>query len=116
MAYDLRITVYNNRDYEQSFTLQNEDASAMDLTGCKLLFGIANASRTIQSHDSSVPLTNKCVFIDSATTGEITLKLPYIVLKNLTPATYSHDLIVVDSEGKRSGVWTGQMIVKRGVA
>jgi hypothetical protein len=116
MAYDLKITVYNNRDYEQSFTLQDSEGAPLDLSDSKLIFAIANSTRVIQTHDSSLIGSNKCIFIDNAATGEIRLVLPYTVLKTITAASYTHDLILVDADDKRSGVWAGQMVVKKGVA
>lgn len=116
MSYDLRITVYNNRDYEQSFSLLGADGTALNLTGCKLIFGIADSTKVMTTHDSSSTTNNKCIFITDALTGAIKLNLPYLVLKSFAPATYTHDLILVDANGKRSGIWSGQMMVKKGVA
>ena len=116
MAYDLKITVFNNRDYEQGFTLQTAVGGVRNLTGCKLIFGIADTAKTLQSHDSSLTASNKCIFVTDAPNGGIKLTLPYSVLKTLPAATYKHDLILVDADGKRTGIWAGQMVVKKGVA
>jgi hypothetical protein len=115
MSYNLKITVYNNRDYEQGFILKDKDGNIINLTGCKLIFGYGTDSKTLATHTSGLG-SNKCVFITNASAGEFTLKLPYSVLKPLSPATYFHDLVLVDGSDKREGIWQGQMVVKRGLA
>lgn len=116
MSYNLKITVYNNRDYEQSFTLRSPDDVLVDFTGCKLTFAIASDTKTITSHISDGS-ANKCVFITSpATSGQFKLVLPYSVLRTLEAGNYTHDLVLTDADGKRSGVWSGVMVVKKGVA
>jgi hypothetical protein len=115
MSHTLKITVYNNRDYEQSFILNDNSGNPFNLTGCKLIWGFGTDSKTLGIHDSGSG-ANKCIFIDDVTSGSYTLKLPYSVLKPLEAGTYFHDLILVDSAGKRDGIWQGQLIVKRGIA
>lgn len=109
------MTVYNNRDYEQTFILNDKDGNPIDLTDCKLSFGYGTDIKTIATHTSG-SAANKCVFITGITEGEFSLKLPFSVLKPLEPGTYFHDLIIIDSANNREGVWQGQMIVKRGIA
>lgn len=116
MSYNLKITVFNNRDYAQTFTLEDDEAKPLDLTGSKLIFGIGTPTKRLQSHDTSLTASNKCIFIVDAANGQIRLELPYSLLKDLQPADYIHDLILIDGNGKRSGIWAGQMAVKRGVA
>jgi hypothetical protein len=115
MSYNLKITVYNNRDYEQSFTLQDSVGDPYNLTGLKLIFGIGTEKASITSHTSGSP-SNKCIFIDDAPNGAFTLKLPYVVLKNLNPNVYIHDLILIDADDDRVGIWSGKLVVKKGVA
>jgi hypothetical protein len=115
MSYNLKMTVYNNRDYEQEFILKDKDGNLINLTGSKLVFGFGTDVKTLATHTSDLG-SNKCIFITDAVNGEITLKLPYSVLRPLEAASYFHDLILIDSSGKREGVWQGQMIVKRGLA
>lgn len=115
MSYTLKISVYNNRDYEQPFTLKNSDGSAFDLTGCTLSFGYANDEKTIAVHTTGNP-SNKCLTVTNAAAGQFKLTLPYSVLKALPVGAYSHDLIVTDVATKRTGVWAGTLQVKKGVA
>jgi hypothetical protein len=115
MSYTLKISVYNNRDYEQPFILKNSDGSAFNLTGCTLSFGYANDEKTLAIHTTGNP-SNKCLTITNAVAGEFKLSLPYSVLKTLAVGAYTHDLIVTDATTKRTGVWGGTMQVKKGVA
>lgn len=115
MSYTLKITVYNNRDYEQGFILKDSDNNVINLTGQKLIFGFGNDTKALGVHASDSG-ANKCVFITDAPNGAFTLKLPYSVLKPLESGSYIHDLILIDNAGKREGVWQGQLIVKRGIA
>jgi hypothetical protein len=115
MSYNLKITVYNNRDYEQPFILKDSGGNLLNLTGSKLVFGFGTDVKTLGTHASDSG-ANKCVFITDAVSGEFSLKLPYSVLKPLAAGAYVHDLILIDTEGKREGVWQGQMVVKRGLA
>lgn len=115
MSYNLKITVYNNRDYEQSFILHDENGDPFDLTNCKLSFGIGTDIKTLSTHTTGSS-ANKCIFITGPADGEFTLKLPFTLLKPLEPTTYFHDLIVIDTANNREGIWQGQMIVKRGIA
>lgn len=115
MSYTLKITVYNNRDYEQPFTLQDEDSVALDLTGCTISFGYGTDTRTLAVHTSGAS-SNKCVNITDPTNGTFELLLPYTVLKTLAPGNYVHDLILTDVDGHRIGIWNGTLTVKRGVA
>ena len=114
MSYTLKITVYNNRDYEQNFILNDSDGNRLDLTGSKLIFGFGTDSKTLGSHDSTSS-ANKCVFVTDAAQGEFTLKLPYTVLRPLEAGAYFHDLIWVNTSNERVGIWQGEMTVKRGV-
>ena len=115
MSYTLKITVYNNRDYEAPFTLQHADASVFNLTGCTLSFGIANDEKTLAVHTTG-SASNKCLTVVSATDGTFKLSLPYSVLKTLPVGLYTHDCIVIDGSGKRTGIWTGQLNDKKGIA
>ena len=115
MSYTLKITVYNNRDYEQSFTLHDSNGDPLDLTGCELIFGFGADNSTLGTHVSGTS-SNKCVFITDPTVGSFTFKLPYTVLRPLSAGTYFHDLVVVDTSGKREGVWQGQLVIKKGFA
>jgi hypothetical protein len=114
MSYNLKITVYNNRDYEQPFTLRDSEGVIFDLTGCKLAFAIASDVKTLTTHVSD-SASNKCIFVDDAVDGIFRLVLPYSVLKTLPAGNYTHDLILTDTDDKRSGVWSGSMVVKKGV-
>lgn len=115
MSYTLKITVYNNRDYEQPFTLQNEDESPFDLTGSTISFGYGTDTKTLAVHTTG-SAANKCVTVTDAVNGAFKLELPYSVLKTLTPGSYIHDLIVTDTGGHRVGIWNGTLVVKKGVA
>lgn len=114
MSYNLKITVYNNRDYEQGFTLKDPDGDPYNLTGCKLIFSIWNEDSTITSHTSGTS-NNKCIFIsDTPTDGGITLALPFTVLRLIKAGNYNHDLVLLTAAGKRDGIWAGTMTVKKG--
>lgn len=115
MSYNLKITVYNNRDYEQPFILKDKDGNILDLTGCKLSFGYGTDVKTLATHTTG-SAANKCIFITDAAAGEFTLKLPYSILKPIETGTYFHDLVLIDTSNLREGIWQGQMVVKRGVA
>jgi hypothetical protein len=117
MSYNLKITIYNNRDYEQEFTLTEEDESPLDLTGYKVSFAVGSihTDRPLIHHVSGTS-GNQCVFIDSAINGQIRLVLPYAVMRVLDAGTYIHDCILIAPDGKRTGVWSGNMIVKKGVS
>ena len=115
MSYTLKISVYNNRDYEQPFIAKNSDGSVYDLTGCTLSFGYANDEKTVAIHITGNP-ANKCLTVTNAAAGEFKLSLPYSVLKALPVGAYTHDLILTDTASKRTGLWTGTMQVKKGVA
>lgn len=115
MAYDLKITIFNNKDYEQEFTLLSNDVDPFDFTGYKFIFAVANQEKTLIAQDSSSP-SNTTIVVLNASQGRLKLVLPYTLLKTLKPANYLHELIMIDNVGKRSSVWTGQMIVKRGIA
>jgi hypothetical protein len=117
MSYNLKITAFNNRDYAQPFTLKDADGVAVNLTGCKLIFsiGVETTAKPFTSHATDGGAANKCIFVRNATAGEFELVLPYTVLKTIAPGNYVHDVILVDAAGKRSGVWIGALIVKKGV-
>lgn len=115
MSYTLKITVYNNRDYEQPFTLQDQDSLPLNLTGCTLSFGYGTETRTLGIHTTGTT-ANKCVNITDATNGAFELTLPYSILKTLNAGNYIHDLILTDVDGHRIGIWSGTLTVKRGVA
>jgi hypothetical protein len=115
MSYNLKITVYNNRDYEQAFIMHDSFGNPIDLTNCKLVFGYGTDSKTLATHASD-SAANKCIFVTDAASGAITLKLPYTVLRQLEAGNYFHDLVYLDGDGQRYGIWQGQMTVKRGLA
>lgn len=101
-------------DYSQQFTIQDENANAVDITGYQLSFGFGTETKTIATHTTGQS-SNKCLTINDAVNGIFTLSLPKEVLKNLSPDTYLHDLALVDGSGNRSPIWSGLMIVKRGM-
>jgi hypothetical protein len=115
MSYNLKITAYNNRDYEQEFILNNSVGAPLNLTGYTLAFGIGTELKTVGTYLSS-NASNKCIEITNAATGAFTLTLPVSVLRTLSPGTYIHDLILINPAGTREGIWSGQMIIKRGIA
>lgn len=113
MSYSLKIDIYNNVDYSQSFTLKNPDNSPKDLTDKKLIFAVGDQTKTIFTHTSGEP-TNKCIFIDNPLTGEIRLVLPFSVTKALKPGNYIHSLVIYDiSDAIRSSVWNGSMVIRK---
>ena len=114
MAYSLKINVYNNRDYEQSFTLTDGNNSPMNLVNSSLVFSIDLNGKVLSF--SSANVNNKCVFVTNGVTGQIKLVLPYSVLKSIPAGTYKHDLIVVGQNGWRTGVWAGTINIKSGVS
>ena len=115
MSYNLKINVYNNRDYEQPFILKDSDGNVLNLGGHSLVFGYGTDVKTLATHLTD-NAANKCIFITNAAVGEFKLVLPYSVLKTLPTGTYFHDLILIAPDTKRTGVWSGQMVVKRGLA
>lgn len=116
MSYNLKITVPNNIDSEQEFTLKDSSDVAMDLTGHKLSFAVGNThtGTAILTHVSG-EASNKCIFIVNALQGQIKLVLPYTVLKRLEPDTYIHDCVLIKPDGKRVSVWSGRLVLKAGV-
>ena len=115
MSYNLKITVYNNRDYEQPFILRNDDETPYDLTECSLAFGYGTDVKTLATHITGNS-ANKCLEITNAANGEFKLILPFAVLKTLGADNYLHDLILITPDNKRTGIWSGQMVIKRGLA
>lgn len=113
MSYSLKIDIYNNVDYSQTFTLQNPDNTPLVLTGKKLIFAIGDQTKTLSTHTSG-DSANKCIFIDNASTGEIRLVLPYAVTKLLKPANYIHSLVLLNvGDGLRSSVWNGNIVIRK---
>jgi hypothetical protein len=116
MSYNLKITVHNNRDYEQPFILKDDAGVVIDLTGCKLSFGYGTTTKVLGTHITSGGAANLCIFITNAVAGEFKLVLPHAVLKTLSPGIYEHDLVLIGTDNKRTGIWAGQMVVKKGLA
>ena len=115
MSYNLKITVFNNVDNEQEFILQDESGAAYDLTDCKLIFGYGTEEKTIASHTTGLA-SNKCLQITNVTAGTFKLLLPATLLKSIGTGTLLHDLVLVCADTSRTSVWSGQMVIKRGLA
>ena len=113
MAYSLKINVFNNRDYEQGFTLTDGANVPRNLTGSKLIFTISVNGKNLTFDSSNV--ANKCIAVTNAATGQVKLMLPYSVLRTIPEGTYPHDMIIIAANGWRTGVWSGTINVKRGV-
>lgn len=115
MSYNLKITVFNNVDNEQAFIIKDELGDPYDLTGCKLIFGYGTDVKTIATHTTGLA-SNKCLEITNVALGEFKLLLPATVLKTIGTGTFFHDLVLVEADDSRQGIWSGQMVIKRGLA
>ena len=99
----VNIVVEQGVDYEDVFTINNPDGSPLDLTGYS---GVAK----IRKFPESISSTSFNVGIVSAA-GQVVVSLANTVTENLKGGRYYYDVIVISSQGKRTKVVHGMVLV-----
>jgi hypothetical protein len=99
----VNIVVEQGTDYDEVFTVNNPDGSPLDLTGYT---GVAK----IRKFPESTTSTSFSVGIVS-TAGQVVVSLANTVTDDLKAGRYYYDVIIISSQGKKTKVVDGMVLV-----
>ena len=108
-AYISNIVIYAGADFNQIFTLEGSNNSALNLTGY-------SATAKMKKHPASLNDTASfSVSIVNAQLGQLKISLGSATTKDIKPGRYSYDILLVSNAGIKSRVIGGSAIVTAGV-
>jgi hypothetical protein len=109
MSVVSNIIIYTGVDFQQTFTLENNDSqSALNLTGYT---GCAK----IKKYESSLTDTPFTVTFTDRLAGKVTISLSSTTTQNLKPGNYAYDFFIHDNSGNITKISEGQVFVKKSV-
>ena len=108
-AYISNIIIDAGADFNQIFTLEGSNNSALNLTGY-------SATAKMKKHPASLNDTATfSVSIVNAQLGQLKISLGSATTKDIKPGRYSYDILLVSDAGIKSRVIGGSAIVTAGV-
>jgi len=108
-AYISNIIIDAGADFNQIFTLEGSNNSALNLTGY-------SATAKMKKHPASLNDTATfSVSIVNAQLGQLKISLGSATTKDIKPGRYSYDILLVSNAGIKSRVIGGSAIVTAGV-
>ena len=108
-AYISNIIIDAGADFNQIFTLEGSNNSALNLTGY-------SATAKMKKHPASLNDTASfSVSIVNAQLGQLKISLGSLTTKDIKPGRYSYDILLVSNAGIKSRVIGGSAIVTAGV-
>ena len=108
-AYISNIVIDAGADFQQIFTLEGSNNSALNLTGY-------TATAKMKKHPASLNDTATfSVSFPSRLQGQLKLSLGSATTKDIKPGRYSYDVLLVSDAGIKSRVIGGSAIVTAGV-
>ena len=108
-AYISNIVIDAGADFQQIFTLEGANNSALNLTGY-------SATAKMKKHPASLNDTATfSVSIVNAQLGQLKISLGSATTKDIKPGRYSYDILLVSNAGIKSRVIGGSAIVTAGV-
>ena len=108
-AYVSNIVIDVGADFNQTFNLENNANTEMNLTGY-------TGFSIMKKHPAS--LSNTATFavsIPNATAGQVRISLGSTVTNDLKPGRYTYDLLLKDGSNVKTRVVEGSAIVTAGV-
>ena len=108
-AYISNIIIDAGADFNQIFTLEGANNSALNLSGY-------SATAKMKKHPASLNDTATfSVSIVNAQLGQLKISLGSATTKDIKPGRYSYDILLVSNAGIKSRVIGGSAIVTAGV-
>jgi hypothetical protein len=118
--YIVNLKLYQDEDYEFPLTLQTKDAQGVetvyDLTGKTLEWTINKKvqlqSFTVFTATSNAPSTPSRVVVTDANDGQFKLVLNHDDLADIPTGSYTHVLMCVQSNGRKTAIFRGGVIIQ----
>ena len=107
--FALNLSVNTSTSFDQSFTLTNDDGSALNLTGYTIL-------AQIRKHSSSSTAVSFATTSVAPTTGVLKLSLDPSDTTDLKPGRYVYDIVLTDTSSVKTRVVEGSVIVSKTVS
>ena len=108
-AYISNIIIDAGADFNQIFTLEGSNNSALNLSGY-------TATAKMKKHPASLNDTATfSVSVVNALLGQLKISLGSATTKDIKPGRYSYDILLVSNAGIKSRVIGGSAIVTAGV-
>ncbi len=108
-AYVNNIVIDAGADFNQTYTLEDNNSAPLDLTGYT---GAAKIKKHPASLNDTATFT---VSFPNRTQGQLKISLTDTITKTLKSGRYSYDVLVTDSGGIKTRVVGGSAIVTAGV-
>ena len=99
----VNIVVEQGTDYEEVFTVNNPDGSPLDLTG------YTGAAKIRKFPESTASTSFNVGIVSSA--GQVLVSLANTVTSGLKSGRYYYDVIIISSQGKKTKVVDGMVLV-----
>ena len=107
--FALNLSVNTSTNFKQSFTLTNDDGTALNLTGYTI-------KSQIRKHSSSTTAVNFSATAPSPTSGVVKLELQPSDTASLKPGRYVYDIVITDPSSIATRVVEGSVIVSKTVS
>ena len=105
---NINLTIEQGSDYEATFTITNDDGSALNLTGY-------NAEAELRKHYASTSSKSFVISFVDRLAGEIAVSMASTVTSTLSEGRYVYDIVLTSSALTKSRVIQGNIIVNPGV-
>ena len=102
----VNIQIEQGADFATTYTITNSDGSVYNLTGASAVAKVKKYPGASASSSMSTSLI--------ASTGKIQVSLANTITSELDPGRYYYDILVTDSNDKKTRVIEGQAIVTPG--
>lgn len=108
-VYVNNLIINAGSDFSQSFTLEGNDNSPLNLSG----FTVSAQMRKWSGSSSAITFTT--LIENPATDGRLLIRLSSEQTKNIKPGRYLYDILIADSYGIKNRVIEGMVLVREGV-
>ena len=108
-VYVNNLVINSGSDFNQSFTLEGNNNSPLNLTGYQV-----NAQMRKWA-GSSTSITFTTLILPPSTIGKISISLSSEDTTNIKPGRYVYDIIITDPFGFKTRVIEGMILLREGV-
>ena len=108
-VYVNNLVINSGSDFNQSFTLEGNNNSPLNLTG----YQVNAQMRKWAGSSTSITFTTSIEF--PSTEGKILISLSSEETLDIKPGRYVYDVLITDSFGQKNKVIEGMVLVREGV-
>lgn len=105
---NINLTIEQGSDYEASFTITNDDGSALNLTDY-------DAEAKLRKHYASTTAKTFVITFVNRVAGEIAVSMASTVTSTLSEGRHVYDIVLTSPTNTKSRVIQGNVLVNPGV-